>query len=147
MIKSFNETVRYIESVLDSEIDEKKVATISSYSYPMFGRLFSVLTDMTLSEYIRFRKLTKAAKEINETNERIIDIAVKYGYESSDSFTNAFKNFHHTTPTEVRKGGAYRVLSPVQLALSVTGGKHMDARIQRKMLPVPSCAGRSRSEV
>ena len=77
MIKSFNETVRYIESVLDSEIDEKKVATISSYSYPMFGRLFSVLTDMTLSEYIRFRKLTKAAKEINETNERIIDIAVK----------------------------------------------------------------------
>ena len=132
MIKSFNETVRYIESVLDSEIDEKKVATISSYSYPMFGRLFSVLTDMTLSEYIRFRKLTKAAKEINETNERIIDIAVKYGYESSDSFTNAFKNFHHTTPTEVRKGGAYRVLSPVQLALCVTGGKHMDARIQRK---------------
>ena len=132
MIKSFNETVRYIESVLDSEIDEKKVATISSYSYPMFGRLFSVLTDMTLSEYIRFRKLTKAAKEINETNERIIDIAVKYGYESSDSFTNAFKNFHHTTPTEVRKGGAYRVLSPVQLALSVTGGKHMKSAIEAK---------------
>lgn len=132
MIKAFNETIRYIESELDGEIDESRVAVLSSYSYAMFSRLFSILTNMTLSEYIRLRKLTKAAMEINETNEKIIDIAMKYGYESPDSFTNAFKSFHHVTPTEVRNGEAYRVVSPIQLTLSVKGGKHMDVKIQKK---------------
>lgn len=132
MIKAFNETIRYIESELDGEIDEGRVAVLSSYSYAMFSRLFSILTNMTLSEYIRLRKLTKAAMEINETDVKIIDIAMKYGYESPDSFTNAFKSFHHVTPTEVRNGEAYRVVSPIQLTLSVKGGKHMDVKIQKK---------------
>lgn len=132
MIKAFNETIRYIESELDGKIDEGRVAMLSCYSYAMFSRLFSILTNMTLSEYIRLRKLTKAAVEINETSAKIIDIAVKYGYESSDSFTNAFKSFHHATPTEVRSGEAYRVVSPIQLTLSVKGGKHMDVKIQKK---------------
>lgn len=132
MIKAFNETIRYIESELDGEIDESRVAMLSGYSFAMFSRLFSILTNMTLSEYIRLRKLTKAAVEINETSARIIDIAVKYGYESPDSFTKAFKNFHHITPTEVRSGEAYRVVSPVQLTLSVKGGKNMDVKIQKK---------------
>jgi len=132
MIKAFNETIRYIESELDGEIDESRVAMLSGYSFAMFSRLFSILTDMTLSEYIRLRKLTKAAVEINETSARIIDIAMKYSYESSDSFTKAFKNFHHVTPTEVRSGEAYRVVSPIQLTLSVKGGKNMDVKIQKK---------------
>lgn len=132
MIKAFNETIRYIESVLDDEIDESRVACLSGYSYAMFSRLFSILTNMTLSEYIRLRKLTKAAAEIKETSDKIIDIAMKYGYESSDSFTNAFKSFHRFTPTEVRNGEAYRVVSPIQLTLSVKGGKSMDVKIQKK---------------
>jgi len=132
MIKAFNETIRYIESELDGEIDESRVAVLSSYSYAMFSRLFSILTNMTLSEYIRLRKLTKAAMEINETGAKIIDIAMRYGYESPDSFTNAFKSFHRVTPTEVRNGEAYRVVSPIQLTLSVKGGKHMDVKIQKK---------------
>ena len=132
IMKSFNETVRYIESVLDSEIDESKVAYLSTYSYAMFSRLFSILTDMTLSEYIRFRRLTRAAIEIRESNARVIDLAMKYGYESSDSFTNAFKSFHDVTPTEVRNGKAYKFVSPIQLAIRVSGGKHMEVRIERK---------------
>ncbi len=131
-MRAFNETIRYIESVLDGQIEEGKVARLSSYSYAMFSRLFSVLTNMTLSEYIRLRKLTKAAMEIKETNAKIIDIAMKYGYESPDSFTNAFKGFHRVTPMEVRNGEAYRVVSPIQLTLSVTGGKDMDVKIQKK---------------
>ena len=132
MIKAFNETIRYIESKLDGEIDEDRVAALSSYSYAMFSRLFSILTNMTLSEYIRLRRLTKAAMEIRETSTKIIDIAMKYGYESPDSFTNAFKSFHHVTPTEVRSGEAYRVVSPIQLTLSIKGGKNMDVKIQKK---------------
>lgn len=132
MIKAFNETIRYIESELDGEINESQIAMLSSYSFAMFSRLFSILTNMTLSEYIRLRKLTKAAMEISETSAKIIDIAMKYGYESPDSFTKAFKNFHHVTPTEVRSGEAYRVVSPIQLTLSVKGGKNMEVKIQKK---------------
>ncbi|MDY3052073.1 MAG: AraC family transcriptional regulator [Ndongobacter sp.] len=132
MIKAFNETIRYIESELEGGIDEKRVVSLSGYSYAMFSRLFSILTGMTLSEYIRLRKLTKAAVELHETNARVIDIAIKYGYESPDSFANAFKSFHCATPTEVRSGEAYRVVSPIQLTLSVKGGKNMDVKIQKK---------------
>ncbi|MCW6660776.1 AraC family transcriptional regulator [Aerococcaceae bacterium NML201209] len=132
MIKSFNETIHYIESVLEDEIDEQEIARISSYSFAMFSRLFSIMTDMTLSEYIRMRRLTKAAAVIKDTEDKIIDIAMHYGYESPDSFTYAFKAFHQVTPSQVRKGEAYRVVSPVQLALSIKGGKNMKIKIQTK---------------
>lgn len=132
MIKALNETIRYMESELDGEIDAGRVAGLSSHSYAMFSRLFSILTNMTRSEYIRLSKLTEAAREINETSAKIIDIAMKYGYESSDAFTKAFKSFHHVTPAEVQRGEAYRVVSPIQLTLSAKGGKSMDVKIERK---------------
>ena len=61
IIKSFNNTIDYLETVLDDEIDEKKVTRLSGYSYSMFSRLFSILTETTLSEYLRSRRLTEAA--------------------------------------------------------------------------------------
>ena len=132
MIKSFNKTIEYIESVLDSQIDEKKIAYLSGYSYPMFSRLFSILTEMTLSEYIRSRRLTQAAIRIRNTDEKIIDIALKFSYENSDSFGTAFKKFHGFTPSQVRNGKPFKVLSKVQLALSVKGGRKMNITIQKK---------------
>ncbi|MCW6653247.1 AraC family transcriptional regulator [Aerococcaceae bacterium NML191292] len=132
MIQSFNKTIQYVESVLEDGIDESEIARLSSYSFAMFSRLFSIMTDMTLSEYIRMRKLTKAAAIIKDTDDKIIDIAMRYGYESSDSFTNAFKKFHKVTPSQVRKGEAYKVVSPVRLTLSIKGGKNMDVKIQTK---------------
>lgn len=79
MMQSFNKTIQYIESALDDEIDEKKIAHLATYSYAMFSRIFSILTNMTLSEYIRLRRLSKAAIEIRESTTRVIDIAMKYG--------------------------------------------------------------------
>lgn len=132
MIQFFNETINYIESVLDSEIDEDKIARLSTYSYPMFSRLFSILTGTTLSEYLRSRRLTEAAIILRDTDEKIIDIAMKYGYESSDSFGTAFKNFHGFTPSEVRNGKPFKLVSRVQLALSVRGGRSMNVTIKKK---------------
>ena len=100
----FNNTIDYLETVLDDEIDEKKVTQLSGYSYSMFSRLFSILTETTLSEYLRSRRLTEAAVILRNTDEKIIDVAFKFGYESSDSFGTAFKNFHGFTPSEVRNG-------------------------------------------
>lgn len=132
IINSFNNTIDYIESVLDGEIDEKEIMYLSGYSYPMFSRLFSILTEMTLSEYIRSRRLTKAAALLRDTNQKIIDIALQSGYESSDAFGNAFKSFHGCTPSEVRRGAPFKVVSRIQLALSVRGGRSMNITIQIK---------------
>ena len=132
IIKSFNSTIDYLETVLDDKIDEKKVTQLSGYSYSMFSRLFSILTEMTLSEYLRSRRLTEAAVILRNTNEKIIDIAFRFGYESSDSFGTAFKNFHGFTPSEVRNGKPFKLVSRVQLALSVRGGRSMNITIKKK---------------
>lgn len=132
IIRSFNSTIDYLETVLDDKIDEKKVTQLSGYSYSMFSRLFSILTEMTLSEYLRSRRLTEAAVILRNTNEKIIDIAFRFGYESSDSFGTAFKNFHGFTPSEVRNGKPFKLVSRVQLALSVRGGRSMNITIQKK---------------
>lgn len=132
IIKSFNNTIDYLETVLDDEIDEKKVTQLSGYSYSMFSRLFSILTETTLSEYLRSRRLTEAAIILRDTDEKIIDVAFKFGYESSDSFGIAFKNFHGFTPSEVRNGKPFKLVSRVQLALSVRGGRSMNITIQKK---------------
>ena len=132
IIKSFNDTIDYLETVLDDEIDEKKVTQLSGYSYSMFSRLFSILTETTLSEYLRSRRLTEAAVILRNTDEKIIDVAFKFGYESSDSFGTAFKNFHGFTPSEVRNGKLFKLVSRVQLALSVRGGRSMNITIQKK---------------
>ena len=132
IIKSFNKTIDYLETVLDDEIDEKKVPQLSGYSYSIFSRLFSILTETTLSEYLRSRRLTEAAVILRDTDEKIIDVAFKFGYESSDSFGTAFKNFHGFTPSEVRNGKPFKLVSRVQLALSVRGGRSMNITIQKK---------------
>lgn len=132
MIHSFNQTIEYIESVLDEQIDEEKIAYLSGYSYPMFSRIFSILAGYSLSEYIRLRKLTKAALDLRESGEKVIDIAFKYGYESSDAFTLAFKKFHDFTPSEVRKGAVFKVFSSIRLSLTIQGGKNMDIKITLK---------------
>ena len=132
IIKLFNDTVNYIETVLDGEIDEKKISSLSGYSYPMFSRLFSMLTETTLSEYIRSRRLTEAAVDLRDTDEKIIDIAMRYGYESPDAFGAAFKKFHGFTPSEVKEGKPFKLVSRIWLALSVQGGRSMDIKIEKK---------------
>lgn len=132
IIKSFNSTIDYIETVLEDEIDEKKITHLSGYSYAMFSRLFSILTETTLSEYLRGRKLTEAAIALRDTDKKVIEIAFRFGYESSDSFGTAFKNFHGFTPSEVRNGKPFKLVSRIQLALTVKGGRSMNVTIQKK---------------
>lgn len=132
IIKSFNQTIDYLETVLDDEIDEKKIAQLSGYSFAMFSRLFSILTDTKLSEYLRSRRLTKAAIALRNSNQKIVDLAVQFGYGSADSFGAAFKDFHGVSPSAVRGGKPFKVVSRVQLTLSIKGGRNMNITIQKK---------------
>lgn len=132
MMHQFNQTMDYLEQQLTEEVDMKKFQQLSGYSYPLFSRLFSILADMTLAEYLRNRRLSEAVRELREGSEKVIDIAMKYGYDSSDAFSAAFKKFHGATPSEVRNGKPYRVFPRLQLSLKITGGKNMDIKIQKK---------------
>ncbi|WP_028264532.1 AraC family transcriptional regulator [Atopobium fossor] len=131
-MKAFNDTINYLESVLDNQIDEKNVLYISGYSYPMFSRLFSILTNLSLSEYLRERRLSEAAVLLRETDKKVIDIASLFGYESPNSFGAAFKSFHGATPSEVRAGKSFKVIPRIQLVLSVQGGRDMNITMQKK---------------
>lgn len=140
-VQRMNLVLDYIESNLDGEIDENKIAELSANSKGMFQRIFAALTDMTLSEYIRKRRLTRAAFDIQNTNEKIIDVAIKYGYNSTDAFGLAFKSFHGASPSDARKTNIQlQSFYPLnfKFMLSVKGGNDMEYRIVEN---VKSAAG------
>ena len=113
VIKQFNNAIAYTENNLCGEIDTKEVAEIAICPYDKFKRFFSYMTNMSVSEYIRKRRLTLAAYELLKGQEKIIDLAVKYGYSSADSFTRAFAKQHGILPTKVSEDTQLNVYPPV----------------------------------
>lgn len=140
-ITAIQQAITYIEAHILEEIhfdDIAKQIHISSYD---FHRAFSFLTGMTVSAYLRSRRLSLAGREIVETNARITDIALKYGYETPESFTKAFTRFHGIAPKFAREDSAKLVLfNPLVIKITVEGGKSMDYRIvqtqQQKFLAI-----------
>jgi AraC family transcriptional regulator len=133
MLEKLNEALRYIEENLAADIDFKEVTRLACCSEYHFKRMFSFLAGVTLSEYIRRRRLTLAAFELNCSNIRVIDVAVKYGYNSPDSFTRAFQSLHGITPSETRNNGQVLKAYPrMTFQLSVKGGNEMNYRIVEK---------------
>lgn len=105
-VENINQVLGYIEHNLDGTIDYGTISKISVCPISLFQRLFVLSTGITLSEYIRRRRLTFAASELVKTDLRIIDIAIKYGYDSSDAFCFAFKRLFSITPSQIRRGDA-----------------------------------------
>lgn len=133
LLKKMNVALKYIEENITNDIDFKEVARLAVCSEYHFTRMFSFLAGVTLSEYIRRRRLTLAAFELNNSNLRIIDIAVKYGYSSPDSFTRAFQSLHGVTPTEARNNGqSLKAFPPMTFQLTIKGGNEMNYRIEEK---------------
>lgn len=131
-LKSINDAMRYIEDNLTNEIDFKTVAQIAHCSEYHFKRMFSFLAGISLSEYIRRRRLSLAAFELTHNNVKVIDVAVKYGYNSPDSFTRAFQHVHGVTPSEARNNGQPLKAYPLMIfQLSILGGNEMNYRIEQ----------------
>ncbi|HGH7182552.1 AraC family transcriptional regulator [Bacillus luti] len=132
-LKHMNAAMRYIENNLTNEIDFKEVARLALCSEYHFKRMFSFLAGISLSEYIRCRRLTLAAFELQNSNVKVIDVAIKYGYNSPDSFSRAFQNLHGITPSEARNSShSLKAYSPMTFQLSVQGGNEMNYRIEEK---------------
>ncbi len=121
----------YIESHLtDGELDYSDIARQAACSPFYFQRIFGALCGMSLGEYIRARRLTLAGRELAAGNAKVLDTALKYGYESPESFSRAFARFHGVTPSEARRDGSrLRSLSPLSVHLTLKGGTIMDYKI------------------
>ena len=121
--------IDYIERHLTDDLSAQEVAD-QVYLSPFFlQRGFSVMTGMGMSEYIRGRRLYLAACELQNSDDRVIDIALRYGYETPESFTKAFSRFHGATPSQVRAGAPVTAFLPLTIDLSVQGGYQMDYKI------------------
>lgn len=105
-----NKMINYIENNLDNDIDLTKLSKITNTNLFILERIFMFLTNMTIIEYIKKRRLSKAFEEIRNTNNKIIDIAFKYQYNSASTFNRAFKKLFGITPTECRRStGEYKI--------------------------------------
>ena len=133
LLKKMNEALRYVEENLADDIDFKEVARIACCSEYHFKRMFSFLAGIPLSEYIRRRRLTLAAFELINSDMRVIDAAVKYGYRSPDSFSRAFQCMHGITPSEAKSNGhALKAFPRMIFQLTIKGGNEMNYRIEEK---------------
>lgn len=133
MLKNMNNAITFIEENLMNEIDFTEVARLAYCSEYHFKRMFSFLAGIPLSEYIRRRRLTLAAFELKDQNVKVIDIAIKYGYNSPDSFARAFQHLQGITPSEARHNGqSLKAYPPMTFQLSIKGGSEMNYRIEEK---------------
>lgn len=132
-ISYMNYAMAYIEEHLTEEIDYSEISRIAYCSEYHFKRMFSFLSGITLSEYIRRRRLTLAALDLKDRDLRIIDVAVKYGYGSADSFSRAFHSMHGFLPSEARNENIQLKAYPrMTFQLSIKGGCEMNYRIVEK---------------
>lgn len=132
-LEKMNNVIGYIEKNLDNEINMNKIAEISCYSVTTFQRMFSIICDMSLSEYIRHRRLTLAAFELQNSNIKIVDLAAKYKYESPEAFTRAFNSLHGVSPSVARQMGTQLKAYPrLSFQLTLKGDVPMNYRIEQK---------------
>ncbi len=132
-ICGLQKAIDYIENHLTEKIDYEAVAKQGYSSSYHFQRVFGILCGVTMGEYIRNRRLSLAGSELATTDAKVIDVALKYGYESPDSFTKAFKQFHGITPSEAKKDGSnLKAFSRMSVKITLSGGSVMNYKIVEK---------------
>lgn len=132
-IESIQKAINYIEEHLHESITMEQIAQEVNASVFHFQRTFSILTDMSIADYIRRRRLTLAAQELINTDSKVIDIAYKYGYDSPEAFTKAFRKQHNVTPSEVRKQqGPLQSYNRLIIQVTLKGAEPMKYNIVEK---------------
>lgn len=132
-ITGIQRAINYVEDHITEELDYADIAKEAACSNFYFQRMFSLLCGFSLGEYIRNRRLTLAGSELSSTGTKVIDVALKYGYESPESFTRAFVKFHGITPSEAKKDGSMlRSFSRLSVQIILKGGTIMDYKVVEK---------------
>ena len=141
-ITGISKAIDYIEEHITEPTDYARAAKEACSSPFNFQRVFALLCGYTLGDYVRMRRLTLAGEELLSTDAKVIDVALKYGYDSPESFSRAFTRFHGVSPSAVRKGAAIRSFSRICFKLILTGGSIMEYRIEKKQAAKIICRRR-----
>lgn len=131
-VKSLNESIAYIEKHLTEEIEYSKLAKIACCSTYHYQRMFAYMADVSLSEYIRRRRMSRAAVDL-QAGEKVIDVGLRYGYQSPTAFNRAFRAVHGIAPSAVRdEGTPLKSYPPLRFTIMIKGAEEMEYRIERR---------------
>ena len=130
-IRTVNNAIAYMEDHLTDRIALEDISKSVNLSVFHFHRAFSMLTEMSPTDYLRKRRLSLAGAELADSDEKVIDIALKYGYETPESFSKAFTRYHGVSPMQVKKGSPIKFMSRYTVKMVVEGGQIMEYRIEK----------------
>ncbi|WP_038025674.1 helix-turn-helix transcriptional regulator, partial [Tetragenococcus muriaticus] len=129
LLENMNAAIDYVENHLEEEIEYQEIAKIACFSEHHFKRMFSFIAGISLAEYIRRRRLTLAGFDLKETNMRVIDVAIKYGYHSPDSFSRAFQVLHEVTPSLAKNSNvSLKAFPRMSFQITIKGDVEMNYR-------------------
>lgn len=132
-LENLSNAIEYIENNLDKDISIDAAAQIACCSTYYFQRVFTYVAGISLSEYIRRRRMSQAAFELQKTDKKVLEIALKYGYSSPTAFNRAFQSVHGITPVAAKNiGSLLNAYPPIKFSVKVTGGTAMSYRIIEK---------------
>ena len=130
-VRTINSAIEYMEGHLTDEITLMDIAKHVHLSAFHFQRAFSLLTDMSPAEYLRKRRLSQAGADLLNGENKVIDVAFKYGYDSPESFSKAFTRFHGVSPMQVKKGSSIQFMNRYTVRLTIEGGCIMEYTIEK----------------
>lgn len=131
-VDSLNATITYIENHLTEEIDYRELAKIACCSVYHYQRMFAYMSGVTLSDYIRRRRMSRAAVDL-QSGEKVIDVGLRYGYQSPTAFNRAFQSIHGVAPSMVRdEGTPVKSYSPLRFTITIRGVEEMEYRIEKR---------------
>lgn len=131
-VTGISRAIDYVEAHITEPIDYEEAAKCAYSSSFHFQRVFSVICGFTLGDYVRFRRLALAGRELAQEKGKVVDAAMKYGYDTPESFSRAFTKFHGVTPSQAKKGATIKSFSRLSVKLIISGGTKMDYRIEKK---------------
>lgn len=131
-IERLNATINYIEERLTGEIDHGQIAKIACCSVYHYQRMFGYMAGVTLAEYIKRRRMSRAAADLRDGG-KVVDVALAYGYDSPTAFNRAFQSVHGVAPSLARqKGVSLKTYPPISFKMTIKGVEEMNYRIEEK---------------
>ena len=134
-VNCLKEVINYIEDHINEDIKINDIARHIAVSSFYLQRSFQIATGYSLGEYVRNRKLYLAAMELSTSDIKVIDVAYKYGYETPEAFTKAFKRFHNVSPTKVKSGSNYKPFHKIRFNIIIDQGEDMQVKVT-PMFPI-----------
>lgn len=132
-VQRLNNAINYIEENLSGDIKAEEAAKIACCSTYHFQRMFAYMSNITLTEYIRRRRMSLAAVELQSGDCKVVDISVKYGYDSPTAFNRAFKSVHGIAPSQAKENGVVLKAFPrISFKIMIKGDSEMDYRIEKR---------------